>query len=324
MVYVQTVKGPIAPTDLGKCMMHEHILCDYRLSKDMKGKNPQWGSIMCFDRIDEMTDELLEYKESGGHSLVEVTCLGWGRDPEGLLELSMKTGVNIIATTGLYVEDCQPEWVRSASVEHIASWIEREITVGCNGRESNRVTKIKAGIIKVSCSRPSFERDELKCLKAAAKAQRRTGAPITSHNSASVRFEIESGNIGLQMLEVLEAEGVAPDKVIVGHTDENVDIRNLDAIARKGAYVQFDTIGKQHYLLDTTRAELVKAMKERGFLKQVLLGQDRNRKPEMTKYGGHGYSDILNRFADLLLDRGLTNQELDTILTANPARVLSI
>jgi len=290
----------------------------------MRNKNLPWGTYMWFDDMDEMTEELRGYRKSGGSAIVEVTCQGWGRDPEGLRDISLRTGVTIIVSTGLYVDDCQPGWVESVTTDQLASWFCREITTGCNARESDRVTAVKAGIIKVSCSRPSFEGNELKCLKAAALAQRRTGTAITSHNSASVRFEIRYGNVGTQMLEVLEDEGVAPNRVIIGHTDENADIRNLEALARKGAYVQFDTIGKQHYLLDTTRAELVRAVKEHGFLDHLLLGQDRNRKPELKKYGGPGYTDVLDRFTAMLLDRGLTREDIEKILVHNPARALSI
>lgn len=322
MEYIQTATGPISASALGVTMMHEHVLCDQRLCRNMPRRGLPWGTYMWFDDMEEMKEELGRYRESGGNALVEVTCLGWGRDPEGLRELSLRTGVSIIVSTGLYVEHCQPEWVGSATVDQLASWFEREITVGCNARESDRITSVKAGIIKVSCSRPAFEGDELKCLKAAAVAQLRTGAAITSHNSASVRFEIEGGNVGMQMLEALEDEGVAPERVIVGHTDENVDIRNLEALARRGAYVQFDTIGKQHYLLDATRADLVKAARDGGFLNRLLLGQDRNRKLELKKYGGPGYSDVLDRFSGMLLDRGLSRHEIDIICVQNPARVL--
>jgi len=323
MEYVQAATGLVPSSALGVTMMHEHVLCDQRLCRSMRNKNLPWGTYMWFDNMDEMTEELHEYRKSGGDAMVEVTCHGWGRDPEGLREMSLRTGVHFIVSTGLYVEDCHPGWVESKSVDQLASWFQREITVGCNAKESDRITPVKAGVIKVSCSRQSFEGNELKCLRAAGIAQSRTGAAITSHNSASVRFEIPEGNVGMQMLEVLEDEGVSPERVIVGHVDENVDIRNLEALANKGAYVQLDTIGKQHYLLDTTRADLVKAAKNRGFLDHVLLGQDRNRKPELKKYGGPGYSDILDRFTTLLSERGLSRQEIETILVLNPARVLS-
>ena len=95
---------------------------------------------------------------------------------------------------------------------------------------------------------------ELRCAQAVARAQLVTGVAITTHTSGSSRFEIRGGNLGSLHLDVFEAEGVDPSRVIIGHTDENADIRQLIALARRGAYVQFDVIGKLHWLLGRRRA----------------------------------------------------------------------
>jgi phosphotriesterase-related protein len=131
------------------------------------------------------------------------------------------------------------------------------------------ITNVKAGIIKTSVSRPHYSHYELKGLKAVAKAQLMTGAPITSHNSGSNRFELLYGNIGKELLDILENHGVDPEAVIVGHTDENTDLRHLVALAKRNAWVQFDTVGKEGYILDETRADLIKKMKEKGYINKM-------------------------------------------------------
>jgi phosphotriesterase-related protein len=324
MTYVQTVLGPIDPEELGFTLPHEHIICDSTLCRFHRynGKRPPWGSYMWFDDIKVMTEELKKFKEDGGGAIVDVTCHGWGRDPIALKKISKESGVHIIACTGFYVENCMPNWVQHKTIDQLVKWIVREISIGCNAREKSEVTDIRAGIIKTSVSRPSFSRLELKGLRAVAKAHLKTGMPITSHNSGSIRYELEGGNIGKEMLTILEAEGVDPEAVIVGHTDENPDIRNFISLAKRGAWIQFDTIGKQHYMLDETRADLASALKEKGLLGHLLISQDRNRKPMLRKYGGPGYSDVLNRFIPILHDKGLTNEDVKKLTYDNPMKAL--
>jgi phosphotriesterase-related protein len=108
----------------------------------------------------------------------------------------------------------------------------------------------------------------------------------------------------------------------VGHTDENPDIRNFISLAKRGAWIQFDTIGKQHYMLDETRANLASTLKEKGLLGHLLISQDRNRKPMLRKYGGPGYSDVLNRFIPILHDKGLTNEDVKKLTYDNPIKAL--
>jgi len=324
LTYVQTVLGRAVPEELGITLPHEHVICDSTLCRSYRDrlKKPLWGTYMWFDDIDVMTEELTKFKADGGGTVVDVTCHGWGRDPLALKDLSERTGVNLIACTGFYVEDCMPSWVGSKTVEQLTSWVIREIEVGCNARLSDEITSVRAGIIKTSVSRPGFSHLELKGLKAVARAHLETGIPITSHNSGSIRYELEGGNIGIEMLDLLERENIDPEAVIVGHTDENVDVRNLVRLAERGSWVQFDTIGKEHYILDETRADLAVILKERGLLGHLLLSQDRNRKPMLRKYGGPGYSDIINRFISLLLEKGLTEDDIKKVTVENPSKAL--
>jgi phosphotriesterase-related protein len=241
-----------------------------------------------------------------------------------LREISEKTGVHIVATTGFYVEDCMPTWVSQMSIDQLSDWVKGEIQVGCTAVNGDKVTDMRAGVIKTSLSRPKFSGDELRCVKAVARAHLDTGAPITSHSSGSIRFQIEGGNAGTQLLKLLEKEGVDPSALIVGHADENPDIDNLVTLARRGAWIQFDTIGKQHYIPDEARADLVIKLKERGLLDHLLLSQDRNRKPELHKYGGPGYLDLMNRFVPLLKGKGITDDEVRLLLVRNPRKALAL
>ena len=86
--------------------------------------------------------------------------------------------------------------------------------------------------------------------------------------------------------------------------------------------MELDTIGKEHYILDETRADLAVALKESGLLGHLLISQDRNRKPMLRKYGGPGYSDVINRFIPLLLEKGLTDMDVKRLTVNNPSKAL--
>ena len=157
-----------------------------------------------------------------------------------------------------------------------------------------------------------------------ARAHLATGATITTHTSGSSRFEIAGGNIGMLLLDVLESEGVDPRRVIVGHVDENVDVRNLERLCRRGAHVQFDVIGKHHWMLDETRADVIADLVRKGYARHVLLSMDRARKSELKSYGGPGYAYLLTHFVPMLRAAGLTGELIREIMVMNPRRALVI
>jgi predicted metal-dependent phosphotriesterase family hydrolase len=313
---IQTVLGTISESELGVCLAHEHIWCDQRKAPraELFGLTRSTDSYMRLDDFDLMVDELTAYREAGGNSIVEVTCDGWGRDLDVLARLSEATGVHILATAGFYIEPCMPLFVAEWSVERLADHITREIEqgVGDSGR--------RCGLLKSSIHRARVEGLEEKGLRAVAIAQKRTGVVITSHTTGARRQEVPGGTVGVHQIEILKAEGVAPDRFIAGHVDERPDIDVLSDLASQGCYVQFDVIGKQHWLLDDTRAELIHALIGRGYLDNLLLGHDCNRGHEMRYGGAAGYCYIFENFLPKLRALGVTEHQIQAMMVRNPAR----
>jgi len=316
---IETVRGPIDAAQLGVTQTHEHLWCNQALCRTGERWRPASPrALMILDELDVAVDELREVKALGGGAIVEATVGGWGRDVGKLRELSEATDLHIVACGGYYVEACHPLWARDLGIDELAEVLVKEATEGADG------TDIKIGILKSAISRPVIEGEEERCARAVARAQLRTGLTITTHTSGNIRFEIEGGNIGMQHLDLFEAEGVDPSRVIVGHTDENADIRFLEALCRRGAYVQFDVIGKGHWMLDETRADLAARLIDRGFGQQLLLGSDRARKTELLKYGGQGYRHLLLTFVPMLRAAGLDDAAVRMLLVENPARALQV
>jgi phosphotriesterase-related protein len=276
------------------------------------------ATFMKLDNFDRVASELRAYKAAGGGAIVEVTCNGWGRDLDMLARLSEASEVHIISTSGFYIEPHIPYFVDNMSVEDLADYITREVEdqVGDTGR--------RCGVFKSAIHRARVEAIELKVLMAVALAQKRTGAAITTHTTGSRRMEVPGGVAGVHQWEILKEAGVDPTRFIVGHVDERPDIDVLSSLADEGCYIQFDVIGKEEYLFDQTRAELVHALIDRGYVNHLMLSQDRNRDHEMRYSGNTGYCHIFETFLPRLRKLGVTEEQITTLLVYNPARALSI
>lgn len=317
---IQTVLGEVKPGDLGVCLPHEHIWCDQNLGPRMpimaSTRDPR--AFMRLDNFDRVVSELKAFKAAGGSAMVEVTCDGWGRDLDVLARLSEESEVHIIATSGYYIEPHMPYFIDDWSVDQIADHITREVTEGIG--ESKR----RCGVFKSAIHRARVEGPELKVLKAIAIAQKRTGAPITTHTTGARRMEVPGGVAGVHQWEILKAENVDPSRFIVGHVDERPDIDVLSSLASEGCFIQFDVIDKEHYLLDDTRADLVHALIERGYVNNLMLSHDRNRDFEMHYNGHTGYCHIFENFSPRLRKLGVTDDEIHKIMVLNPSRAFSI
>lgn len=313
---VQTVTGPLAPDALGFTLPHEHILCDAMLTH--RGPKPSPSGAMGLTDRDRAAAELRKYRAAGGRAVVEVTTAGWGRDMADLKALSEATGVAIVATAGYYTWPFIPWEVEDHTVEDMAAMLIRELTDGADG------TDIRAGILKSAIHFDRIERVEAKCLAAVARACLATGAAITTHTSGKRKQEIPGGNVGRQHLKALLAEGIPAHRLVNGHIDEQADIAVLSELAEAGAYVQFDTVEKQHYMLDRTRARLIKALIDRGHLKRILIATDRARKSELyEELGGVGYTYVIETFLGMLREEGVSNAEIERICCVNPGEMLA-
>jgi phosphotriesterase-related protein len=133
---------------------------------------------------------------------------------------------------------------------------------------------------------------------------------------------VPGGTVGVQQLAILKKMGVDPSRLIVGHVDERPDIDMLSTLADEGCFIQFDVIGKEHWLLDETRAELIHALIERGCVRQLMISHDRNRDHEMRYGGGSGYCHIFESFLPRLRKLGVTDAQIQTMMVENPARAL--
>ena len=334
---IQTVLGTIAPEELGSTLMHEHTLVDIW----------EWSGRMGYDCIvddeDLLVEELRFYRDAGGSALVDVTPIGLRRNPSGMKRISEATGLHIIMGCGWYRERVYPAYVYELSPNQLADLVIKEFADGVDG------TGIKPGIIgEIGTERFHVTPAEERVFRASARAQRQTGATVTTQpTSHTTHF----GDLGLEQVALLLEEDVPPDRIIVGHLGERrgvetelaiaekgvyVEIivghlgerRGVEtelAIAEKGVYVEIDHVGRSPSAgtqPESQRARNVVDLVRAGYLERVLISMDICANSLLHWSGGHGFDYLLNTFVPLLQEQGLTDSEVSTILVENPRRVL--
>ena len=300
---IQTVLGQVAAGEWGVTLCHEH------LRADLSEKKADQDAALTDEAL--VTAEVADLVQAGAAALIEVTGIGMGRDVEYLKRVSAATGCHVVCATGFYYGQWLPEIVQTASVEQLADLFEQELPEGIPGTGG-----VRAGVIaEIGTSRGQILPAEEKVFKAAALAQRRTGAPITTHCSL--------GTMALEQLAILERAGADLSKVSIGHQDLNGDLATHVAIARRGAFVQYDTVGKERYQPDATRVRLVLEMAELGLADRLMLSLDISRPSYLKRRGGFGYAYLLTDFLPRLRAAGLDQASLDAILVGNPRRLLA-
>lgn len=299
---VHTVLGAIDPAALGRTLMHEHIICDiYRVTGRL-------NELLNDEAL--AVDELKLLRQAGGAALVDATTPDLGRDPAALRRIAQQTGLHLIMGAGWYRQPYYPPEIDKLPTNRLADIIIAELIEGVAG------TGIRAGIIgEIGIDLDYATAQEERVLRAAARAQKATGAPLTTHASMYP--------VGLAQLDILQDEGVDMSRVIIGHCDTYLDQTYHLAILEAGAYVQFDTVGRHHMNPDSRRAEALVELLRLGWAKQLLLSSDRCFRSDLCAFGGLGYGYVFSKFFDMLRAKGLDDETLDTITIENPQRALA-
>jgi len=345
----QTVLGPIGADEIGITLPHEHLLIDLsvrfqpphtvseraRAAEPVSFENIGWvryHPMSCADNL-QLTDETMAVKEIslfhtfGGNTVVDMTNIGIGRDPEALARISRASGVNVIMGSGYYTEATWPAGVNPSEDEMVEE-IVQDITTGV-GR-----TGIRAGMIGEIGTEWPINDGERRSLRAAARAQRLTGAPINVHTGNSPAS-------GLQSADILGEAGADLGRVIMSHCDGRIfDYEILKKLAQTGCCIEYDGFGfegwyerrmvwsednpiKCDFPNDAARINNLMRLIDDGFLNQIVISQDVCLKFQTRRYGGPGYCHILENVVPLMQKKGMPDEQIRTIIVDNPRRLLS-
>lgn len=313
MATVNSVLGPLDTADLGFTLTHEHI---FTASAGIQQTFPElFGD---FDKLREQAAwSLNEAREGGVKTIVDLSTMDLGRDIRFIKEMSERTGVQIIAATGIWRDIPRALWLRSP--DEIAALFIREIEVGIEG------TGVKAGIIKVANDMGGVTKEGEVILRAAARAARQTGVRISTHTYAPER-------VGEQQVAIFEAEGFDLNRVYIGHSNDTTDLDYLLGLVRRGVWLGLDRhqtsspIGPDAEGRTQTLAALIKAgVGDRLMVSHDwgVLGVARTSDPLTSRgYNPDGWLFTKRRVYPRLLELGITQAQVDALNVDNPRRFL--
>ena len=333
---VQTVRGPVDPSELGRTLMHEHVVVDFtptarrpEAAVEITLENRwqadyEWvdapGNRWLLDR-DVAVREMERMVADGGQSVVDVSTRPMDVDPEGLREVSERSGVHIVRGCGRYIEEFMGPDEQARDVDDLVADFVRDIDQG------HGETGIRAGIIgEIGCSWPWTEA-ERRSIQAAVIAQQNTGGAISIHPGRSPEAPFE-------ILEFVKAAGADLSRTIMDHIDRRLFvIDDILRLADSGCVLEYDVFGwensrfSQGQDLDMTsdgvRLTAIRALIDAGHLDRIVIAHDIAWRTRQVEFGGHGYGHIYRNVLPMMRRRGFTETEIDTILVDNPARLLA-
>jgi phosphotriesterase-related protein len=335
---VRTVRGDVPVEHIGHTQTHEHVLSNLAATTAQQGRplaraeeirldnyyeirRHHSAFDLVMDDVDDAISELMAYAEHGGSAVVDATSLGLGRNPEGLREVSVATGVHIVMGSGYYLRDYHPSWLDERSRQRLAEEIHRDVVEGVGE------PKIKSGVIgEIGLGWPVHP-VERRVLEAAADAQRSTGAALLIHPGRHPSAPLDA-------MRIVAAAGGDTSRVIMSHIDRTLfDLDSMLRLADTGCYLEFDLFGQEssYYSLaeidmpnDATRVEHLLALTARGFGQRLLVAQDICSKTHLRKYGGEGYGHLIRNVLPLMRRKGMTPDNVRDLTVDNPREALAI
>lgn len=336
---VMTVKGAVSANDLGITLSHEHLLINLvnqsASGNDLSSRKVTQSDLplllrnpylmednLCLDSMADAINEAHEFKKAGGCTIVDCTLRDIGRDPEKLLQISDATGLNIVMGCGYYTYDTHSVELKDWPCEKIRDEMLSDLLDGVDD------SKIKAGVIGEIGTSREIHPDEFKVLKASAMASIETGAAIQVHT-------YPWADNGIEAADFLLKNKVNPKKIVICHADVALKKDYIFKILERGVFVQFDNFGKEFkpdlpsasfagggFASDIERVKFIKYLLEKGFEKQILITNDICLKCLLKKYGGKGYSHIVDNIVCLLQDEGIPRGKIiNDLLIKNPIRM---
>ena len=361
MSEIMTVTGPIDPEDLGFTSMHEHILYDARIFRQMGeniltdrglavedcslsmenlGRIKHWF-VMCPDTVvmeDEqiMAAELTDFKAEGGSAVVDMSTPGMRVDPLKTRRVSEMSGIHIVTTTGFYSEDSWPEEFRDMTLGDMENHMMDEIE---NGIEN---TGVRPGHVKVAID-GDFPENEVNAVRAGARVAKRTGFSMTVHQGMLL-----GPDAGEKIAGIIEPEKLDPQRVVIAHNDGNFaehdinklildpDSRRLDLshatwLLDRGYNISLDCFG--HFwdgeimgmcaMPDWQRLAGMVELMGKGYTGQIVVGTDTFVKILLKRYGGEGYCRLTRFVVPSLRAANVPEADIQQVTVGNPASILA-
>lgn len=311
MKKINTVLGEITPDEIGNVLSHEHIIC---CSHAMKiGFGDKWFNTE--EVIDVASKLLKQAKEEGNiDTIIDGTPLNLGRDISLLQEVSRRSGVNIVLSSGLYYTE--DYFLRNKSPQLLARFFVDECLNGIGD------TGIKPEFLKCATNENGVTPLNEKSLATMAMVQKETGLPLYAHN-------YHQGKTPYQQIKVLEKNGADLEKLIIGHSSDSPDVDYLEDFLKLGCYLGFDRIW------DTceSQAKTLCALISRGWEDKILLSHDYYVFIDSQDYSWASYKEtvfdskrdyttVSKILVPMLKGMGVSQKQIDKMMHDNPISLI--
>lgn len=165
-------------------------------------------------------------------------------------------------------------------------------------------------------------------LRASARAQRETGALLSLHPGRDPRAPFE-------IVEILRACGADLGRTVMCHVDRTLAGRAaLRRLAATGIVIEFDLFGYEGSYFawelpldmptDPRRIRLLRWLCDEGFVNSIVVSHDIYFKDKLARWGGQGYSHILENVVPLMRRQGMAERMIRAMLIDTPRRLLAI
>lgn len=310
MPAVNTVRGAIDTSALGRTFMHEHIALG---GTDVFAHWPELNDAPTC--LEAATARFAELEARGVGTVVDVTPANLGRDIALIEQVQASTSVNIIVATGMYWN--VPLYWHGRDPDELADAFVREIEQGIGE------SPVRAGIIKLA-SHVTLDEVNEAVLRAGARAHRRTGTPITTHAMPQA--------FGLEQQRIFREEGVDLARTIIGHQGNEPTPDYYRQLMDAGSLIGVDNfgieIGSPDWHDSSGRIEVIAELCADGYADRIVLSHDsmccihwgqvralREANPDWTS------TYIPDVIAPAMLQAGISEAQLEQMLVANPRRV---
>lgn len=317
MATIETIRGPLDTSRLGRVLVHEHVFL-----MDMEYTYNYRPDFFEEETVAKAAVKLQALKAAGIDTIIDLTVLGLGRHIPSLAKLAVQTDINMIVSTGAYTFNEVPApfsfygpGLLYDAPEPMVDHFVKDIVEGVAG------TRIKAGELKCAIDAPGLTPGVERVMRAVARTHVITGTPITVHTAPKEET-------GLIAQRVLAEEGVNLEDVIIGHSGDSTDIDYLMTLADQGSILGMDRFGVNFTMTMQERVNTIAEMVKRGYVEQLTLSHDcacwSDFFPTVAAYNEampqHNYLHIHNDVIPALLEAGVTQTQIDTMFIDNPRR----
>ena len=311
MPSVETVGGRVDLDDLGTTLVHEHL--KVRSSPTDVEFPHLYDDEDSYRRATEAAAALVA---QGVKTICDPSCMYHGRDVRFMKRIADETGLQIVACTGIYTYTEVPQYFRNREVDQMAEVFVHDVEAGIQG------TDIKAAFLKCAVDEPGLTGDVEKVLRACARASKQTRRPMMVHSHPDTRR-------GLEIMDVLDEEGIDPATVQIAHTGDTDDLDYIEELLGRGPFLGMDRYGTEVFLPDDKRDPTVMALLERGYADRMFLSTDACADfdwfpGELIERMAPNWKStyIFDGVVPRLREAGMTDEQLDQMTVENVKRWL--